>query len=215
MPKNDPSEIEVKINLQNEDFYRRLIDLLDVKSEPVLQSNYFFDTKDSILAKNQWALRLRFEKDTAIFTLKGGRRSSPEGLSIRTEIEGEIEFESADRLRTRGSLEITELPANIHDRLEDPVANRPLELLYSFRNYRHKVPVSHSGGDYVFEIDRTEFPDNSIDYELEIEIESENSYHETLAAARAILFQADVPFEFQPLSKMARAVRKNCDPRKY
>jgi len=209
MSEKPPHEIEFKIDLQNEENYHRLIEFLNPDNEPVLQSNFFFDTDENDLAGNRWALRLRFENDRAVITLKGNRRDAGEGLSVRTEVERGIDIESGRKFRKKGTLVVKQLPEPIRGRLKGLADDQILRIKLEFSNRRIRVPWIKNDHNYLLEIDRTSFPDDTIDYELELEIDKEESYDEALRLIRGLLESADIPLKFQTQSKMKRALARN------
>lgn len=209
MSEKPPHEIEFKIDLQNEENYRRLIEFLNPGNESVVQSNFFFDTEEGDLAGNRWALRLRFENDRAVMTLKGDRRDAGEGLSVRTEVESGIDIETGRNFREKGTLVVKQLPEPIRGRLEGLADDQILRIKLGFSNRRIRVPWIKNNRNYLLEIDRTSFPDDSVDYELELEIDEEESYDDALRIITELLGSADIPLKFQTQSKMKRALARN------
>ncbi len=206
MSDKTPSEIELKIDLVNEANYRRLIDYLEIDMEPAVQSNYFFDTDRGDLGEKRWALRLRIENGKAILTLKGNRRESSKGLAVRTEIESEIPSELKDEFLEKRKFSIMRLPVRIREVLPEFPDDTIFKLKLGFTNHRIKTPFRSGENEYLLEIDRTRFPNDFVDYELEVEIAEEAGYTDTLRAVTALLAKSDIPLIFQPKSKLKRAL---------
>jgi uncharacterized protein YjbK len=61
----------------------------------------------------------------------------------------------------------------------------------------------------VLEVDRTEYSDGSIDYELEVELSEKTQYKAIMDIIGEIFNKAQVPIAYQTDSKYARALRKS------
>ncbi|RKX20357.1 MAG: hypothetical protein DRP51_05835 [Candidatus Zixiibacteriota bacterium] len=202
-----PQEIEIKLDLQKEENYNRLIERFQITNKPARQENYFFDSENMDLSKNGWALRLRIEKNKSSLSLKGTTSQSSGGLAIRDEIEISISDEIA-RKQAENGLREGWFPDEITHIIQPIVSTGNLAPRLHFINDRHRV--NYSGGDIelLFEIDRTEFADGSIDYELEIELKNQLLYQKALAEVIAFLDSVQIVTVFQKRSKFARALKK-------
>lgn len=153
---------------------------------PVLQVNHFFDTEGRALGRARIALRLRSEitpnaGTTFLLALKGPLLGEPSSLAARPEEELVLTESVARELLSgaRSPLEIlraSSLSEGALVRLACALAGKePLRRLGSFENERTRVgplrfPPGSSGPPLVFELDRTRFPDGSLERELEVEL---------------------------------------------
>lgn len=202
-----PQEIEIKLDLQKEENYNKLIERFEITEKPTRQENYFFDSENMDLSKNGWAFRLRVEKDKSSLSLKGTTTQSSGGLAIRDEIEISIPDEMA-RKHAENGLKDSKFPGEIADIIRSIINTKDLCLKLQFVNDRYRV--NHSGGDIdlLFEIDKTEFSDGSVDYELEIELEDQLSYQKALGEITSFLDSVQIVTVFQKQSKFARALKR-------
>lgn len=201
-----PQEIEIKLDLQKEENYNKLIERFQITKKPARQENYFFDSENMDLSKNGWALRLRIEKDKCSLSLKGTTTQSFGGLAIRDEIEISIPDETAQKYAENG-LRGGNLPDEISHIIQPIVSINDLALRLHFVNDRYRVNYSGGDIDLLFEIDKTEFADGSIDYELEIELKDQLSYQKALGEVTNFLDSVQIVAVFQKRSKFARALK--------
>jgi uncharacterized protein YjbK len=202
-----PVENEIKLDLQSEDNYRKLIDCFaEVESEDRLD-NYFFDTDDRALSKSGWALRIRRERGGARITAKGAAQTNSGGLTARPEIETPLPDDDLAALIETG-LEISRLPAEIGGHLGEIIARKSLEVIATFTTWR--TSARHRTGDLElkFEIDRTVFPGGTTDYELEVELPDAAQFDRAMKSIKAILSRLEIPVRFQRESKFARALKR-------
>lgn len=202
-----PQEIEINLDLQQEENYNKLIERFGISDQPTRQENYFFDSENMELSKNGWALRLRIEDNKSSLTLKGTTAHSSDGLAIRDEIEISIPDETAKKYAENG-LKGGNIPDEIA-RIIQPIVN-PRDLIQRIHFVNNRLRVNYSGGDIdlLFEIDRTEFADGSIDFELEIELKDQLSYQKALGAITVFLDSIQIVMVFQKQSKFARALKR-------
>jgi len=202
-----PQEIEIKLDLQSEENYNKLIERFGIKVKPTRQENYFFDSANMDLSKNGWALRLRVEENKSSLTLKGKAAKSSGGLAIRDEIEVLIPDETAQKYVING-LKDANIPDEIAQIIRPIVNPRDLIQKLYFVNNRYRVNFSGGDIDLLFEIDKTEYADGSIDYELEIELEDQLFYQKALGGITTFLDSVQIVSVFQKHSKFARALKK-------
>jgi uncharacterized protein YjbK len=200
-------EIEIKLDLQNEENYLRLLKLFPRKSKEVTQKNYFFDTADRDLLRAGWAVRIRLENSVAEVAAKGPAEDLTESLAVRTEIVEYISREKAEDL-TRSGLKGDKMGGEIAEVIRRFAGEKPLKTTLQFINYRIDVDYKKSDRIYIFEIDRTVFSDGSTEYELELELESKEDYSEAMETIKEILKRAEITAVSQKKSKFARAVEK-------
>ncbi len=207
-----PQEIEIKLDLQNSENYNRLIKQLGVSENPSRQQNYFFDTADWTLSKNGWALRIRKEGAENTISLKGTGSHSADGLTTRTEIETSIEEDDFDKYYHHG-LDGDQIPDSIRRIICSIINNEHLNVKVEFVNYRLRADFSGENIKMLFEIDRTIFSNGLVDYELEIELDSQLAGEKALGEVTSFLDSLNIEAKFQKKSKFARALAaENINP---
>jgi uncharacterized protein YjbK len=173
------------------------------------QVNHFFDTADRRLHATRHTIRLRDEEGSFTLTAKGPDTQTEQGpLMARSEEEVALDVDEAKAI-----LEGTRSPL---DTLEQRVGSRGAELLAalrtiigasklaevgSFQNERSRLPVRLSIGtdtlEVEFEMDRTTFPGNRVDYEVEVELMGVDENLAT-AAVKAFFAKAEVAWRAAP-----------------
>lgn len=199
-------EIEINIDLGSFTNYLKLIGFLGKIESEDHHLNVFFDTEDRILSQNGWALRVRAENSRGLVTVK----SIPEreGMAVvRQEIQAEI---------PRGqSLDIINLHQDVMslnvmpiDFIKEKVKDTPLCRLVKFENTRQKKVFKIADCNFLLEIDKTEYNDGSVDYELELELSHTNNLEIVEDQLRKLFNSLDIPFTHQKRSKFHRALIK-------
>jgi len=199
-------EIEIKLHLGSFADYLKLLGFLGQVEREEHHINGFFDTEDRKLSSDGWALRIRAESDRGLVTLKS-ESIKPGVAVIRDEIEAEI---------TRGeALDILNLRRDVMALTNDPIdfARRTwgkisVTKLVHFENTRRKKPFKIGDYSYMMELDKTEFADGSVDYELELELPDENRIEIVEDKLRKLFTSLNIPFTLQSESKFARALKK-------
>lgn len=200
-------EMEIKLDLVNEQFFNRLLDYLQDPEELRRQTNYFFDTENHDLACSGWALRFRTYGDRAIITAKGIVSGNIDGLTVRPEIEELIEIEKLREALENG-IDIKELPEKISRIFVETGIRGIVRKLLSFTTERHIFAYSFNNLQIEFELDRTEYSDGSVDYELEVEIDDISLFETALREVERILERLKIPCNYQSESKFGRALKK-------
>ncbi len=201
-------EIEIKLDLSNEANYRNILNLLTPEASSIRQENYFFDTYERSLFAAGWALRIRLEEDKTTVTAKGPKKNKDEGLAIRQEIEEEIDTNQSDMLLS-GYIDTASLPSEIADSIKGYCSGRKFKKIVSFINHRTMVGHEANGITIEVAIDRTEYSDRSVDFELEVELSKISQYKAVMSVIEGIFDKAGVPVILQNESKYARALKKN------
>ena len=199
-------EIEIKLKLESFTDYLKLVGYLGQIESEEHQTNGFFDTEDRRLAKGGWALRVRAENRRGLVTLKSIPTQAGAAV-IRQEIEAEISRGTAiDVLDLRTDvLSIPVMPVTF---VKSEFPDLSVARLIQFQNTRQKKLFRIGDNNYLLEIDKTEYADGSVDYELEVEL-NESAQIETVEAHLGKLFQSlGIPFERQEESKFARALQR-------
>ncbi|RME18782.1 MAG: CYTH domain-containing protein, partial [Candidatus Zixiibacteriota bacterium] len=157
------------------------------------------------LAKAGWALRVRVDNNGGLITLKGA--PSEHGMAVtRREIEAE--------LPRRVASEICELQRDILSLDTEPVQQVKrdfpgvaLTRLVTFHNLRRSKTINVGDVNYRVELDKTQFPDGTVDYELEVEL-PDAAQGDIIGDYLNKLFHAlHIPVSRQPDSKLARALQ--------
>jgi uncharacterized protein YjbK len=203
---NPTREIEIKLNLESFTNYLKLMGFLGRIEHEEHQLNAFFDTEDRRLAKLGWALRVRVESTIGLVTIKS--ISSEHGAAvIRQEVEAQIPRSDAMEIlglrRDLMSLDI--LPI---EHIRSKAGKISVARLAQFENVRQKKIIKIGDDTYILEIDKTEFNDGSVDYELELELSDPSRIEVVEDHLRKLFASLDIPYQPQPQSKFARALIK-------
>ncbi len=197
-------EIEIKVDLGSFSNYLKLLGHLGSTGQEEHQQNFFFDTTDHLLKNRGWALRLRTTDSQAFVTLKG-TTSQAGAAAVREEIESEIPLALGGQV-ARSEKSILMVIAEPIERIRPLVQERELIPLISFDNFRKTHPYRLNDGEYQFEVDRTEFADGHVDYELEIEVEAHTKVYGLVHELSRLFASLEIPFVLQTESKLARAL---------
>jgi uncharacterized protein YjbK len=199
-------EIEIKLKLESFTDYLKLVGFLGQIESEEHQINGFFDTEDRQLAKTGWALRVRVENRRGLITVKSIPTQAGMAV-IRQEIEAEIPRGTA--------LEVLGLREEIFDLKVMPIEYIKKEFpgvtlakLIQFQNVRQKKLFRIGDQNYLLEIDKTEYSDGSVDYELEIELADTNQIESVEDHLRKLFNSLGIPFERQVDSKLVRALKR-------
>lgn len=199
-------EIEIKLDLGVFTNYLKLIGFLGQIDKEERQLNAFFDTEDRQLAKAGWALRVRAENGRGLVTIKSIAVEEGDAF-IRQEIEAEIgRGEALDILALqRDVMSLDIIPIQY---LKDKVGEVAVMVLVKFENVRQQKSFKIGDHSYFLELDKTEFSDGSVDYELEVEL-ADTSRLDTVTACLHKLFESlGIPYARQTESKFARALHR-------
>ncbi len=199
-------EIEIKLQLASFTDYLKLIGFLGQVEREEHHVTGFFDTEDRRLAADGWALRVRAEDERGLITLKS-ETVRPSLAAIRDEVESEI---------TRGqALEVLGLRRDIMtfaneatEFIRERWGDASVSKLVHFENVRQKKPFKIGDYSYVLEIDKTEFSDGSVDYELELELPDQSRIDTVEHHLRKLFESLGIPFVVQTESKLARALKR-------
>jgi len=150
---------------------------------PATQINRFFDTDDRVLGRGGFVLRLREEGERLTLTAKGPARAGASTNGLVSKAEEEIEITAAEgaAIRAGATSPLDLLEARLASRpallgaMRGAAGERPLAEVGAFRNERRSVgplDVATAAGTVkiVLELDRTEFPGDRVDHEVEAEI---------------------------------------------
>lgn len=204
--RNLSQEIEIKLCLESFTDYLKLLGFLGQVESEEHHVNGFFDTEDRKLAADGWALRVRVESGHGLLTLKS--ETSKPGVAVtRDQIEVEIPLgEAVDILSLRK--DVMALSNASVDFVKRTWGKINVTKLAHFENTRQKKPFRIGDYNYVLELDKTEFADGSVDYELELELSDESRIEIVEDGLRKLFASLGIPFCLQTESKFARALKK-------
>ena len=199
-------EIEVKLRLGSFADYLKLLGFLGKVEHEEHHVNGFFDTEDGLLAGAGWALRVRSTERGGLITLKG-QPAMLGAAVIREEIEVEIpRGVSNDILNLRRDvMSLTVEPVEFVRRKWGDIA---LAKFMQFENTRQKKTFKIDDDSLMLELDKTEFADGTIEYELELELTEESQVQNVEDRLRRLFVSLNIPFEPNHESKLQRALMK-------
>ncbi len=199
-------EIEIKLHLGSFADYLKLVGFLGQVEHEERHVNGFFDTEDRKLAADGWALRVRVESSRGLITLKS-KPSGPGVATVRDEIEAEIpRGETLDILNLRK--DVMTLSNIAIDFVKQKWGEITVTKLVHFENTRQKKLFKIGDYNYMLELDKTEFVDGTVDYELELELPDESRIEVVEDKLRKIFASLGIPFKLQKESKFLRALKK-------
>lgn len=197
-------EIEIKLDLGSFANYLKLLGHIGHLDAEKDQRNAFFDTEDQQLRKLGWALRVRSEDKGGLVTLKSTSTQTG-AAAIRDEIEEQIPLPMA-RSILELQTDLMTLSNRPVDYARDLINDSGLTRLVEFRNLRKNKIIRLGEYDYQLEIDKTQYNNGSVDYELELELTNRDQIENVSDALQKLLESLDIPFEKQTESKFARAL---------
>ena len=190
VPENDAlgREIELKYALPDERalaaLSRQLLGADEPPPAPVRQVNHFFDTPGLALRRAQLALRLREEGGRFLVTAKGPAEGDTQDGALTARAEEEVEIDGSEA-RAILAGETSALALLVERRagasaflksIELALADEALQHVGSFENARTRIGRTFEARDragtveLLFELDRTSFPGERVDCEVEIEV---------------------------------------------
>jgi hypothetical protein len=229
-----PHEVELKLGLPSAAAHARLCEALGTAGKfigAVRQENLFLDGPHGELSAARVALRVRLVREDGpgrvFLTLKTGGVRTGE-VTDRIEWECPLSLEVGALRSDPSQLLVLDLdPVRELKRLVPGLT--ALRLLGGFTNdrrtYRVPLDLPTAGGtarrvEFDWELDRAEFPDGSVDHELEVELscrpgpgirpDEAGGWPDrvgidlVVGAVRAELARLGVPTVSQPMSKYAR-----------
>ena len=199
-------EIEIKLQLESFPDYLKLIGFLGNIEYEDHHLNAFFDSEDRYLSRSGWVFRVRVENERGLITIKDTGQQTGSAM-VRQEIEAEISRSTAmDILNLRMEpLSISVTPVEF---IRNEFPRVKLAKLIQFNNVRQRKTCQLGDKDYVFEIDKTEFSDGSVDYEVEIELTDIGQIENVENDLRKLFGNLNIPYARQTESKLARALKK-------
>ena len=199
-------EIEIKLQLESFPDYLKLIGFLGNFEYEDHHLNAFFDSEDRHLTRSGWVFRVRVENERGLITIKDTGRQTGSAM-VRQEIEAEISRSMAmDILNLR--MEPLSISVSPVEFIRKEFPELKLAKLIQFNNVRQRKTCQLGDKDYVFEIDKTEFSDGSVDYEVEIELTDIRQIEYVENDLKKLFGTLNIPYARQTESKLARALKK-------
>ena len=182
-------ETEIKLGLPDEAAWRWVRERIS-PVRTVDQTNHFFDRPGRPLARARIGVRLRETAEGLRLTVKGPAEGAEDArITRRVELERDrdpkdLVVARSAGLRLEADLAVWRADAEgdpertqFLDLLEETTRERPLETIGAFRNERAIGALVLRDGtgvlDVEVELDRTRFPGDRTDFELEVERSSE------------------------------------------
>lgn len=221
----EPHEVELKLGLPTAAAYARLRDALDAAGRfrcALRQENLYLDGAGGELTGATISVRVRVEREDrsrrTVLTVKAGqvRRGA---VMDRAEWECELVLD-VEALRADPSMLLAQDLGPVQALRRLSPETKALRLLGGINNERrvYRVPLRLPPAEAtppdraapfetIWELDRTEFPDGSIDHELEVELGGLPPGVRAELAVEAVqveLARLGVPTVEQPQTKQAR-----------
>ena len=186
-------EIEIKLLLDDPDGLERVAQAAEARGARIAptreQVNHYFDTPEGLLRRSDRTLRLREEPRGFTVTYKGPRRGEAgEAVHRRLELEAAVEASVAQAVLAGTASPLGAL-AQAAGGLEGELEALQAELgsgvvhVGTMVNLRTPVgPLDLEGLAVTLELDRTRFPGDRIECELELELPASH-----LAAGRELV----------------------------
>ncbi len=186
-------EVELKLEVDDEASLERVeAELGGPPRAVVRQRNVYFDAEHRLAAAG-WSVRLRVEDGANRLTVKGPRDEDTTFVTRPETPDVEVDDAARERILA-GEDPIPYLLAALDETAEgvfvrtvqDIVAGRPLTRTGETNNERRKYPVEVEGLSLTLEVDRTDYAEHGVFYEVELEIPGDTTA-EKKAAVRAWL----------------------------
>ena len=183
-------EIEAKVILSRQD-YKKVFDTLKTKiTDTHTQTNFYIDSQDRVLKKNDIALRIREYNRTYVLTCK---TPLSEGLLEKNQELSEkvaLEMINLNRFPSGGIQDFLEL-------LDIDVSN--LEVLASLTTRRNELSIDSS----KISLDENTYG-NKVDYEIEVEDSAMELAEDRI---EEILKPLGITYSLNKVSKQMRAIK--------
>ena len=183
-------EIEAKVILSRQD-YKKVFDTLKTKiTDTHTQTNFYIDSQDRVLKKNDIALRIREYNRTYVLTCK---TPLSEGLLEKNQELSEkvaLEMINLNRFPSGGIQDFLEL-------LDIDVSN--LEVLASLTTRRNELSIDSS----KISLDENTYG-NKVDYEIEVEDSAMKLAEDRI---EEILKPLGITYYLNKVSKQMRAIK--------
>jgi adenylate cyclase class IV len=199
-------EVEIKVQLGSFTDYLKLLGHLGPIEREEHHLNGFFDSAARELSAAGYALRVRATDHGGSVTVKS-LVSLHESLAIRKETIGDIDASLA-RALIAGRADLMSLSNPAIDLVREDFPDLKPVLLLQFRNDRQVKKYRLGDHDLNLEIDKTEFADGSMEYELEIELDNETQFEAVENHLRKMFASLAIPFANQTKSKFERALQR-------
>jgi len=201
-------EKELKLDLKNEENYLKILNFCGKPFEIKEQLNIFFDSNDFYLKKSKLSLRLRKENDFYLITVKGKNQSTGE-LSIRKEVETIISKDEFEWF-VENNISLLSKDYPPFEYLREELGLEHSELIFSnilsFHNKRTVFIMANNQNKIKLEVDKTEFANKKLFFELEVEFDEIDSFRKNKEFIAGILKENDIIWKVSSKSKFKRAL---------
>jgi len=198
-------ERELKLAIPDRETLERIADAVGA-APPVAQTNIFYDTAAGALRDSGHGLRLRLQPPIAEVTFKGPNTGDG-GAAVRMELGGAVDWAIALQIADGGG-RIESLPGRALDEARRIAGGAPIAERMRFRNDRRIAYVDINGERCELVCDATTFPDDSIEYEMEIETPDDATLRAARGWAEQLFGRLAIAVVDQTAGKAARAARK-------
>lgn len=196
-------EQELKLALERPADLERLLAALPEPRAIIRQFNHYMVCPQGLTAMAKVMVRLRVqERDevtTACLTLKRRVRAQ-DGVFLSWELEETFPMGDAQTV-LGGHQDLMEIPHEGTRWLAQELQVRSLRPQGSLTNVRHVIDYQ----GYILEVDRSEFPDGSVDVEIEIETEDPEGARR---AVTTLARRKEIPLFEQTLGKYTRVLQR-------
>ncbi len=199
-------EIEIKVQLGSFTDYLKLIGHLGPIEREEHHLNAFFDSPERELGNAGYALRVRATDTGGSVTVKS-LVSQNASVAVRNEIIGEIDASLA-RALISGQTDLMSLSNPAVDLVLADFPELKPTLLLQFRNDRQVKRYPFGDYELDLEIDKTEFADGSVEYELEVELNHAHQLDAVETQLRKLFTSLAIPYKNQMKSKFERALKR-------
>lgn len=158
-------ERELKLLIRDVDYYSILEKSQDRGSSFKKQINYYFDTNNFELNNLGITLRIRKENNDWLLCLKVKKQDN-NFISNSDEYEYRVNNKAFQDCSLQPKKILNYISEEAKQILIRSIDINEIKLLGSINNERHKINILDS---YLFELDKSVFPENNLSYELEVE----------------------------------------------
>lgn len=193
-------EKELKLKILDVKDYEKIVRNFENQSDISIQENYYYDTEDMVLLKNDSVLRARIEKGKVLITFKN-LKNEIDGYFISEEIEDMTSYEEFQDVLS-GKKCILDLCFNCKKNIINKIKDGKLVLIGKIENERRAFYYK----GIRIELDKVNFGKDIVDFEMEAETEFESEARKKLIE---LLKDLNVKYQIQKRTKYQRFLELN------